>query len=100
MSPVLGDARAVAAAFLESHGQEPLGAAVRAGGGDDFPEMKIALAALRMHQRELERLRTALACYAEPDFWEANVSEATLAYHDHGTIARDALAGRDLTNRD
>jgi len=100
MSPLLGEARAIAAAFLEARGQAPLAAMVRAGGGDDFAEVGIALAALRGQRREIERLRTALAAYAEPDFWEASTPEAALAYYDHGGIARDALAGRDLTSRD
>lgn len=100
MNPVIGEARAVAAAFLEARGRPPLAATVRAGGGDDFDEVAVALAALRTQRREVDRLRTALAVYAEPDFWEASTPEATLAYHDQGGIARDALAGRDLTSRD
>jgi len=100
MSPLLGGARSIAAGFLEAQGQAPLAAAVRAGGGDDFPEVKIAIAALRVHGRELQRLRAALANYAESDFWDASTPEAALAYYDHGAIARDALAGREQTHRD
>ena len=100
MNPVLGEARAVAAAFLDAHGHPPLAATVRAGGGDDFAEVAVALAALRVHRREIERLRNALANYAEPDFWEASTAEATLAYYDHGAIAREALAGREPSHRD
>jgi hypothetical protein len=100
MSPVLGEARAIAAAFLEARGRPPLAATVRAGGGDDFDEVAVALAALRGHRREIERLRTALAVYADPDFWEASIAEAMPAYHDQGRIARDALAGGDLEGSD
>jgi hypothetical protein len=100
MSPVLGEARAVAAAFLEARGRPPLAATVRAGGGDDFDEVAVALAALRGQRRELDRLRAALAVYADPDFWEAGTPEAAQAYYDQGRIARDALAGGDLAGTD
>jgi len=100
MSPVLGEARAVAAAFLQARGRPPLAETVLAGGGDDFDEVAVALAALRGQRRELERLRTALAVYAEPGFWEASIPEAAQAYYDQGRIARDALAGGDLEGSD
>ena len=53
-------------------------------------------ALLRQGGDELGRYERALRSYADPGFWEAEIVEATPAYHDQGLIARAALDGREL----
>jgi hypothetical protein len=89
-------AREAAADYLAARGLTSDAAIVRQGGGDDFPEVAIALALLRGQEGERGRYERALRTYADPDFWEADIAEATLAYHDRGLIARAALTGREL----
>jgi hypothetical protein len=94
-APVV-EARSVAAHFLEAHGQDAQARIVRAGAGDDFPEVQVALLTLESLTRKLERYGRALGSYAAADFWEAECPEAALAFHDRGEVARAALAGREL----
>jgi hypothetical protein len=89
-------ARMAAAAYLAARGKTMDAAIVREGGGDDFPEVAIAAALLRQGGDELGRYERALRSYADPGFWEAEIVEATPAYHDQGLIARAALDGREL----
>lgn len=96
MTSALDQARSIAATYLESGGHGAQACVVRTGGGDDFIEVKIALLALLAVRGEQQRYRQALANYADAEFWEAELPEATLAFHDRGEIARLAIAGRDL----
>jgi len=90
------EARALAAAALEAIGRADDAGIVRAGGGDDFPEVRVALAVLDAARERTGLLERALLYYADADLWEAEVAESALAFHDRGEVARSALAGRDL----
>lgn len=68
---------------------------VARGKGDDFLEVRTALLAVERANRRIALLERALRCYADPDFWEGEPCEATLAYHDRGETARAALEGRE-----
>lgn len=96
MKPFIPSARDIAADALEALGRSGDAAIIRAGGGDDFPEVRAALAALSATQGRLVLLERALDHYADAAFWEAEIPEAALAYYDQGEIARGALAGKDL----
>jgi hypothetical protein len=101
MKPTILQARAFAADTLEGLGRRGDAAIIRSGGGDDFPEMGIALSVLNAAQERMRLLERALACYADMDFWEAEVTEGALAFYDRGEVARSALAGKDpLAHRD
>ncbi|WP_019834376.1 hypothetical protein [Sphingomonas sp. PR090111-T3T-6A] len=89
-------ARKAAASYLAAQGKAVDAEIVRKGGGDDFPEVAIAVALLRQDGDELGRYERALRSYADPGFWDAEIAEAALAYHDQGLIARAALDGREL----
>lgn len=93
--PVLPEARGVAADYLELRGLAAAARTVRAGGGDDFPEVEIAVLAQRALMARIDRYQRALGNYADDSFWDGEIEEATLAFHDRGEIARAALAGRD-----
>lgn len=90
------EARVAAAAWLASTGRLHDAAIVEAGGGDDFPEVRLAAFLLGRSTGDRTRLESALRCYADPEFWDADIPEATLAFYDQGEIARLALAGADL----
>jgi hypothetical protein len=96
MSAALARARAIVAAYFEAHGDPVQARIVRNGGGDDFPEVQVALLAQTAQQDELARYRRALALYADADFWDGDIPETTWALHDRGETARLALAGREL----
>jgi hypothetical protein len=93
---MIARAREAAAAYLTAAGKLSDADIVRGGGGDDFPEVQIALALQRAQDAERRRYERALQSYADPDFWDAEPAEAALAYHDQGLIARAALAGSEL----
>jgi hypothetical protein len=95
MRSLLEKARAIASDFWEEQGQTAQAAIVRSGGGDDFPEVRVAMLALRSCQTSIERYRHALSNYAEDDFGDAEIPETTLAFHDRGELARLTLEGRD-----
>jgi len=99
---VLARAREAAAAYLSGRGQVLDADIVRRGGGDDFPEVRIALALARQQQDAHGRYERALRSYADADFWEGEIAEAALAFYDRGAIARAALDGREAfeTHRD
>ena len=87
-------ARRFAAEVLEASSRADLARIVLRGDGDDFPEVKAALAALdRLHER-IARQDEALRVYADPDFWEDDLPNGSLALHDRGEVARNALAGK------
>ncbi len=93
---MLDQARELAAGFLTARGREAEAGIVRQGGGDDFPEVRLALAFQQANRAKLQRYERALHTYADTSFWDADVPEAALAYHDQGAVARAALAGREL----
>lgn len=93
---MLDRARALAADFLIQRGQEEDARIVRRGGGDDFPEVRLAMALHRALAPQLQRYERALQTYADDAFWDADIAEATLAYHDQGAVARAALDGKEL----
>lgn len=96
MANQLGDARRVAADLLDRMDRPQDAAIVRAGGGDDFVEVRAALAALSTVATRLRHWEQALRCYADTSFWEGDGHNACLALHDAGDMARAALAGRAL----
>lgn len=93
---VIDEARIAAAACMDRRGRQTEADIVRAGGGDDFPEMQAALHALSRMSAKVERLERALQCYADGTFWDADLYTESLAIHDAGQIARMALAGKEL----
>lgn len=93
---MIEDARRIAAEVLRNAGQSRDADFVAVGGGDDFPEVRIALETLNGTSERLSLLNRALRCYADPTFWDDEVAEASLAFHDKGEIARSALIGKDL----
>ncbi len=92
---MIEEARRVAAGVLERGGRADEARLVETGAADDFGEVRVALAALQRGHARLTLLERALRCYADPTFWDDEMPEASLAFHDHGTIARSALAGRE-----
>lgn len=93
---MLDRARALAAELLTQRGQETDAGIVRQGGGDDFPEVRLAMALHKVFAPQLQRYERALQTYADDTFWEADIAEAALAYHDQGAVARAALDGKEL----
>lgn len=93
---LLDQARDLAATVLLDQGKNVDAGIIRQGGGDDFPEVRLALALYRASRAQLQRYEHALRTYADASFWDAAIPEATLAYHDQGTVARAALDGKDL----
>lgn len=93
---MIEEARQVAAGFLERGGHVQAAHLVKAGGADDFAEVRVALAALERSRSRLTLLERTLRCYADPTFWDDEMPEASLAYHDKGAMARSALTGKEL----
>lgn len=87
-------ARVFAAQVLAASGRGDLAEIVRRGGGDDFPEVMAAVAALDGLTDRLRRQAEALRFYADPGFWEDDLPGGPLAGHDRGEMARNVLAGR------
>jgi hypothetical protein len=96
MGSVVPLARLLAAAYLRSRRRGDEARTIKQGGGDDFPEVELALLAVRSSQETIERLERALQTYADPQFWGDGECYSSLAFHDQGNFARAALAGRDL----
>lgn len=96
MGRLINNARELAAAALAELGRNGDAAIVRAGGGDDFPEVRAAAAALSATGERTQLLERALRYYADEDLWEGEVPDAALAFYDRGEVARGALAGKDL----
>lgn len=96
MTALLAEARALAAGYHEAHGRDDQARMIRAGGGDDFPEVQVALLAARAARPRIDLYRRALDNYADNGFWAGEFPEAALAFHDAGEIARAALAGREM----
>jgi hypothetical protein len=93
---MIEEARRIAAGLLERGGRAGDARLVAAGAADDFGEVRVALAALQRGHARSALLERALRCYADPTFWDDEMPEASLAFHDRGAIARSALAGREL----
>lgn len=91
---VMGQARAFAAAFLEGMRRQDLALIVRAGEGDDFPEVISAAALLGEYVANSAHHQEALRIYADSDFWDEDLPGGSLAAHDKGQMARNVLAGR------
>lgn len=89
-------ARQIAADWLQSNGKLDDAGIVARGQGDDFPEVRVALATLTKTAGDLEIQRRALHCYADPTFWESDLAGGSLAFHDHGEIAQGALDGKEM----
>jgi len=96
MRSLMPEARRIAAGYLTTMGRPDDACVVREGNGDDYGEVRVALQALSETAARADRLERALACYADPTFWEAECAEAALAFHDQGEIARSAFAGKEL----
>ena len=96
MRTSLLEARRAAAAYLVSVGRSDDARVVSNGGGDDFLEVRVALQAIGATVEQVGRLERALACYADQTFWDGDIPEASLAFHDGGDIARSALNGKEL----
>lgn len=96
MRTTVADARRIAAAYLADVGRTADARAVNDGAGDDYVEVRVALHAIATMTQRVGRAERALACYADPTFWDGDVPDASLAFHDSGEIARSALAGKEL----
>jgi len=91
---LIGQARAFAAAFLDGMQRQDLAAMVRAGDGDDFPEVLSATALLQGLVANIAHHEEALRIYADDSFWDDELPGGSLASHDKGQMARNVLAGR------
>lgn len=91
---VLDQARELAAAFLDGLRRQDLAVMVRAGEGDDFPEVATALALLERQAAYSDHRDEALKAYADAEFWDEALPGGSLASHDRGEMARNVLAGR------
>jgi hypothetical protein len=89
----LVQARTFVAAFLHALRRADLAGIVDAGGGDDFPEVQIALALLGEQAERRGYQQDALRQYADPGFWDDDTPGGSLALHDRGEMAANALAG-------
>ncbi|HUD30685.1 MAG TPA: hypothetical protein VMQ93_17600 [Novosphingobium sp.] len=87
-------AREFAAGWFEAIARPDLSRMVRDGEGDDFAEVRSAARLLAAQAERLTRYESALAQYAEPEFWDEATPGGALALHDAGEMARNVLAGR------
>lgn len=90
----LSQARELAAAFFESMRRQDLALMVRAGAGDDFPEVATAAALLSDLSERAVHQEEALRAYADREFWDDDLPGGSLALHDRGQMARNVLAGK------
>jgi len=93
--PVLHKARKIVADHLAEAGRAGDTEIVLRGGGDDFPEMLVALRALRDAFATISRFERTLGAYADDDFWGDGDCHSALAFHDQGAFARATLGGKD-----
>lgn len=91
---VLNQAREFAAAFFDGMRRQDLALMVRAGQGDDFPEVITANALLVAQESRLGPHEEVLKAYADAEFWDEDFPGGSLASHDKGQMARNVLAGR------
>jgi len=88
-----GQAREFAATFLDGMRRADLAAMVRAGAGDDFPEVASAMALIGEQAGRVRHYEEALQAYADREFWDDDLPGGALANHDRGQMARNVLAG-------
>jgi len=86
------DARRAAGRMFIDRGYRQEAEIVLSGRGDDFAEVRIALALMEAQQRRQRRLVEALASYADTDFWDGLDEGTAPAADDRGAMARAALA--------
>ena len=91
---VLHQAREFVATFLEGMRRQDLALLVRAGQGDDFPEVAAAAALLDGQVGRIRHQEEALKAYADAEFWDEGLPGGSLASHDKGQMARNVLSGR------
>lgn len=91
---VLLQSREFVATFLDGMRRSDLAAMVRAGAGDDFPEVMLAQSLMQDWAARADRHQDALRQYAAADFWDDDTPGGSLALHDRGTMAINALAGK------
>lgn len=87
-------AREIAASVFNATSREDLADMVLSGKGDDFPEVTAILAGLGELSARSQILEDALRVYADPEFWDDELPGGSLAHHDGGEAARNALSGR------
>lgn len=93
---LLRQARQIAASYLQESQRGFEADVVLRGGGDDFQEVQVAVRALAATASRLDLLERALHCYADEAFWDGEIAEATLSFHDQGDVARAALDGKEF----
>src|SRR5688500_14521795 len=88
-------ARRLAAAVFAADTRSDLAEIALRGGGDDFPEVRVAASILDRLGDQLSRYEEALRIYADPGFWdEEALPGGPLALHDKGEVAKNVLAGK------
>lgn len=93
---LLDAAREIAGTVMEARGRGEDAKVIRSGGGDDFAEVAIALAAIGSTRELLGRLDRAVRYYADPELWDEEGTGFSLAYYDQGLVARATLSGKDI----
>lgn len=86
-------ARLVAEIYDAIH-RPDLSAMIRAGDGEDFPEIKAEAALLTQDAGRVDHYESALRQYADPGFWDDMTPGGMLALHDGGEMERNVLADR------
>jgi hypothetical protein len=81
-------ARAAASAYLRERGYVQEAELVSAGKGDDFPEVRLAAQLIPRRNEIVERYRSALRFYADPDFWDKEGPGGALILSDQGKTAQ------------
>lgn len=87
-------AASLVADMYEAINRPDLSGMIRAGKGDDFPEIRAVAIWLEQDAARLDRYESALRQYADPGFWDDTTPGGPLALHDGGDMARNVLAGR------
>ena len=90
---VIEKAREFAAVFLDGMRRQDLALMIRAGHGDDFPEVVTAAALLDQQVAQISMHEEAIKAYADTEFWEDGLPGGSLASHDKGQMARMSLSG-------
>jgi hypothetical protein len=90
----LNPAARLVADLYDAIDRPDLSGMIRAGGADDFPEIRAAAALLEQDAGRLAQYEAALLQYADPGFWDDMTPGGMLALHDGGEMARNVLAGR------
>jgi len=88
----LAEARLAAGRLLSDRGYAREAEIILRGEGDDFAEVRIALALQRQWAARDRQLAAVLRTYADADFWDGAGAAEPPALADHGALARSALA--------